>query len=1090
MKLSARTLMTLETQSLSDKQYDASAERQRNVVVTAGAGSGKTRTLVARYLSLLADGLQPDKVVAITFTDKAANEMRSRVRSAIRAQIATIQNPDEQRFWQGLEQQIDAARISTIHSLCTEILRSHPAQAGIDPLFDVLDEGQASILVADAVEATLVEITMQEKFLPVLEILRVQSLAAILSQMLKKRLELAEWLLSDQSLQEILRIGLQSFMQMDEIKQCIQELRSLSPQQLESETTDKGIDQVLAFLPAWQGVENAWQQEELLQCLSELVTIRTQILNRLVGSNESISKTNLKFWRETYDAEMDWVEKGIDSELEEKINLALPLLKEAHLMTLNFYNAFLSNRRALDFDDLEGRALQLLKQPEIAQKWQDKVDALLVDEFQDTNQRQRQLVEALTAGRPGRLFVVGDARQSIYRFRGADVSVFHEIQQETLRGDGLVSELEETHRTHPALMSAMDDILAALMGTELNEDQPFQVPFTKMLPVRKDFPAHVKDPFLEILIGAGSDSEDGRVLSANLLADRLVAYKQAGEIQEWKDVALLFRASSGFSVYEQAFEAAGIPFVTIAGSGFYDRPEIRDLLNLLRALADPWDDLAMIGFLRSPAVGVSDRGITQLRWSSAAHQPVPLRQAVTMPGVDLSARDLQAVARALDLLTEFEVLVGKITVAALLQRLIERSHYRIILAGTANRGWRNIEKFMLDAYTSQKTSIHAYLEYVQKIRDIGVREGEAAGVAEDALQLMTIHKSKGLEFPWVILADASRKPHSGTERWALVDNLVSINSDRLDYKPLLSRYLNKLDGEREEAENRRLLYVACTRARDKLIINGHLSQSREKYIVNGWLKEILSLYDYEPDLLVANPPAEPIKLADGGLIGLQISTQMLEFPLPVMETPEVLKFPLSGMLSAIGTESNEETTTNEVKGDHWNLFDPPGNLSLWVGKLLHAAIHRWEYLHDDALVQFLERSALEISIPDLEQRQRVIQQARQYLLRLQEHPIYEEIYQASKRYHEVPYETQDEPQNDRGRLDILYQTEQGWKIVDFKTDYLTSLSDLDEERRSAYQAQLLRYQNSVYQQLKEIPLAQFCFLNCGNAIQIVSLEDF
>jgi len=177
MKLSARTLMTLETQSLSDKQYDASAERQRNVVVTAGAGSGKTRTLVARYLSLLADGLQPDKVVAITFTDKAANEMRSRVRSAIRAQIATIQNPDEQRFWQGLEQQIDAARISTIHSLCTEILRSHPAQAGIDPLFDVLDEGQASILVADAVEATLVEITMQEKFLPVLEILRVQSLS-------------------------------------------------------------------------------------------------------------------------------------------------------------------------------------------------------------------------------------------------------------------------------------------------------------------------------------------------------------------------------------------------------------------------------------------------------------------------------------------------------------------------------------------------------------------------------------------------------------------------------------------------------------------------------------------------------------------------------------------------------------------------------------------------------------------------------------------------------------------------------------------------------------------------------------------------
>jgi ATP-dependent exoDNAse (exonuclease V) beta subunit len=161
-----------------------------------------------------------------------------------------------------------------------------------------------------------------------------------------------------------------------------------------------------------------------------------------------------------------------------------------------------------------------------------------------------------------------------------------------------------------------------------------------------------------------------------------------------------------------------------------------------------------------------------------------------------------------------------------------------------------------------------------------------------------------------------------------------------------------------------------------------------------------------------------------------------------------------------------------------------------VGKLLHEAIHRWEYPHPEALQQFLERSALEIGIFDLDQRHRAIRQAQQYLLRLQKHPMYKEINQANKRFHEVPYELLDEPQSERGRLDILYQTEDGWKIVDFKTDHLAKLSDLEEERRCAYRAQLLRYQNSVNQQLKEIPLAQFCFLNCGNAIQIVSLEDF
>lgn len=1089
MTLCERTRKTLATQALSEKQYAAAAERQRNVVVTAGAGSGKTRTLVARYLSLLADGLKPDKVVAITFTEKAANEMRSRVRSAIRAQITNHPDQEQQRFWKGLEQQIDAARIGTIHSLCAEILRSHPAQAGIDPLFDVLDEGQATILAADAVEATLVKITMQEKYVPVMEILRVQTLGTMLNQMLRKRLELQLWLQSEKTLQEMLMFGLQPFMQMDEMGQCILELRAFSQQQLESDTNVRGVDQVSTFLPAWQEVENAWQAGDYLQCLTGLVHIRTKILNRLVGKDSSITKTNLTVWRDAYDTSLKWVDKGIDPELEEEINQALQLLKEVYLITLDHYQALLSNQNALDFDDLEYRALQLLKLPEIAQKWQEKVDALLVDEFQDTNQRQRQLVDALTAGKPGGLFVVGDARQSIYRFRGADVSVFREIQREVARADGLVCELDETHRTHCTLMRAMDGILSPLMGTELNEAKPFHVPFTKMSPVRDGSPQHVNEPFLEVLIGAGSDSEEGRLLSANLLAERLVAYKQAGEIKDWKDVALLFRAASGFPVYEQAFESAGIPFVTIAGSGFYDRPEIRDLLNLLRALADPWDDLAMVGFLRSPAVGVSDRGITQLRWPSAMGEAVPLRQAITIDCPELSPRDLQAVGRAQHLLTEFEGLVGKIPVAALLQRLIERSHYRIILAGAADRGWRNIEKLLMDAYASQKTSVHAYLEYVQKIRDSGVREGEAAGGAEDALQLMTIHKSKGLEFSWVVLADASRRPFAGVERWSLVDELVSIHPDRVDYKPFLARYIKELDSEREDAETRRLLYVACTRAMDKLIISGHFSQYKEKFTANGWLKEILNLFDYDPDLLVVSPPAAPIQLAGGERLRLQISSQMAAFAPQVMDIVEEQKIPWSAMLAGDEPEGSQPATA-ETETNQFILFDRPEKFPLWVGMLLHDAVHHWEYPHPEALQQFLERSALEMGILEVDQRQRAIQQAQQYLWRLQEHPIYKEINQANKRYHEVPFENLNEPQNERGRLDILYQTEDGWKIIDFKTDSLGQLSDLDEERRCAYRAQLLRYQNSVYQQLKEMPAAQFCFLNCGNAIQLVNLEDF
>jgi len=1088
MMTSERTLKTLETQDLSDPQKEAAAERDRNVVVTAGAGSGKTRTLVARYLSLLADGLPPEKVVAITFTEKAANEMRSRVRSAIRFQITTGQNQEEQRFWLGLERQIDAARIGTIHSLCAEILRTHPAQAGIDPLFTVVDEGQATILIADAVESVLVQITMEEKYLPLFELLRVKSLETVLTQMIRKRLEVQNWIQHEQSYHQFLMAGLQPFMQLEELQHCIQDLKSFSPQQLQNDTSAKGVEQVNAFLAAWREVEVAWQTQDYLNCVSFLIGIRTRVLSRLVGSASSTSKSDLTTWRELFDIELGWIEKGFEADFEEKINTALPLLKEAFSLVLVHYNKLLSNQKALDFDDLEGRALALLQQPEIAKNWQEKVQALLVDEFQDTNQRQRQLIEALTAGNTGGLFVVGDARQSIYRFRGADVTVFREVQKEAERTHGLVCELEETHRTHPHLMSAMDALLAAIMGDEIDEAKPFHVPFTKMIPVREDLPIGVKRPYLEILIGAGSDSEEGRILAANLLAERLLAYKQTGEIQDWKDVALLFRASGAFPIYEQAFESAGIPYVTIAGSGFYDRPEIRDLLNLLRALSDPWDDLAMVGFLRSPATGMSDLGITQLRWSQSGNQPVSLRQALIMDHSYLNQEDEQAAGRALDLLGEFEEIVGKIPVAALLQRLIERTHYRIILAGSAERGWRNIEKLLMDAYTSHQTSIHAYLEYVQKIRDIGVREGEAAGAAEDALQLMTIHKSKGLEFPWVILADAGRRPMTGTDRWQLDGEWVSFHPDRVDYKPLLSRYLKMLDADREDAETRRLLYVAFTRARDKLIISGHFSQFKEKFNVNGWLKKILDLLELDPEQLAANPAAETNLLAGGERMGIQVRTQLVEFPTRVLEKADEQVFSMSAMLT--GNEPIKTLIeTLESEENNLDLFDQPQKFPLWVGKLLHHAIHRWDFHNDEAMQQFLERSALEIGILELEQRRSAVLQAKGYLQRLQNHPIYVEIYQASRRYHEVPYELQDEPQNERGRLDVLYLTERGWKIVDFKTDHLASLSDLDEDRRLDYRAQLLRYQNSVFQQLKELPFAQFCFLNCGNSIQLVNLED-
>ncbi len=272
-------------------------------------------------------------------------------------------------------------------------------------------------------------------------------------------------------------------------------------------------------------------------------------------------------------------------------------------------------------------------------------------------------------------------------------------------------------------------------------------------------------------------------------------------------------------------------------------------------------------------------------------------------------------------------------------------------------------------------------------------------------------------------------------------------------------------------------------------MSGHFSQTKEKYTVNGWLKDILNLLELDPNFLVENPPKEPLPLQGDELLGIQLRKEVAAFPSSAVEVAEEQFISLRNFLSDLQTD---ETGYAEEKEEQINLdlFEVSDKFPLWVGKLLHQAIQRWEFRNAETLQQFLEQSANQLGILDESMRKHAIQRAKLYMQRLQDHPIYAEITQAFRRYHEIPYELMDEPQNERGRLDVLYQTEGGWKIVDFKTDHLTSLADLDEERISGYRAQLLRYQNSVFQQLKEMPAAQFCFLNCGNAIQLVNLEEF
>ncbi len=376
-------------------------------------------------------------------------------------------------------------------------------------------------------------------------------------------------------------------------------------------------------------------------------------------------------FREAYDAAIKPLVKECDPALDAALAALMPQLARLFADALARYRARKAERHALDFDDLEQQALDLLAgDDDVRARWQEETQALLVDEFQDTNSRQRDLVQHLNAGR-GRLFIVGDAKQSIYRFRGAEVEVFR-AERAAIAQRGRVCDMSTSYRTHAPLVDALNALLAQAMGTEANEAEAWREPFAPLTAARAESTLPLPAPFVEFHLGAGSKGGGALERAAAALAARLRELVDAGADKlGWGDIAVLCRSSRAFGAYEDAFEAAGIPYETVAGRGFLDRPEVRDLLNALQAVTDPTDDLALYGLLRSPAIGFADPDLHRLRLDET-QAPRPLWQALRAAG---TAQSRAAVA----LIEEMNGLAGRVTVADLLKRFVEVTGYRGLL---------------------------------------------------------------------------------------------------------------------------------------------------------------------------------------------------------------------------------------------------------------------------------------------------------------------------------------------------------------------------------------------------------------------------
>ncbi len=716
---------------------------ETNTVVWASAGTGKTRKLVDVYLELLERGMDPGRIVAVTFTERAAAEMRDRIRTALAGR---------QGRWTAAISSLAAAPISTIHGFCGILLRQHGIVLGIDPSFSVLDEQQSLDLAREAARETI-------------------------RQEILSGNEDAENLFRDFGLNELV----------DTLVSAGGWLNSLG----------QDADWLLARVQ---------DQEKTAADLEQQIGDE---IRRYGGSFEAIGERFDEL--ESRKAKHPLRKRDDPRALLPRIGQIAGVPTSSRLTKLAglYIERFLSKKRALnavDFDDLLLGTRNLLREHnDIRRHYQDRFEALLVDEFQDTDEVQAEIISLLAAdpqhpGRlaPAKLMIVGDPKQSIYRFRRARVTVFFRLLQRILDEGGRLEHLQENYRSAAPIAEFSNRLSELMMDgagkieniAHAQADLSYRVRFSEADVLKPKSDA----PFLGITYVAaesGAKAAQGREMEAEAIARLLKEWKSSGRIQSWKEVAILMRAMTNVEIYLSALEMHGIPVYVVQGTAFYQKTEVSDLIAFLELVLHPDDELLRATVLTSSLFGVPFEALLQTNFD------VVMMAQKNGP---------QRVAN-----------IGK---------LIE------ITRSLSRQG------------TTALDDIVRYLR--DRANDPSVRESEAQIVSQndEVVRVLTVHQAKGLEFDIVIIPDLAAKPGRATgdrtffsDRWGLLAGAAY----GLHRKPLphaLILEAKELDEDQQYEEEKRLLYVAVTRARKMLVLGEGFSRQSGPWL--RWMEQLFA----------------------------------------------------------------------------------------------------------------------------------------------------------------------------------------------------------------------------------------------------------
>jgi ATP-dependent helicase/nuclease subunit A len=1106
-------------QGLTDQQRKAITVRDVSVALSAGAGCGKTFVLTERFLTQMEPkrDTRPklSELVAITFTERAAREMRQRIRETCRQRQRNAPQP-EADYWQGLIRQLDLARISTIHSFCASLLRAHAAEAGLDPRFQVLEQAQAETLLYEIIDDELrSRLTQQDdSVIDLIVQFGLATLRDMITALLRKRqlIRWQEWecVTADDLVKRwetyqrrvTLPMTLERIAKAPQTEALLATVRSHRPEHPEMqarcdelatrlstlmESTDAEGDLTAIYGSArvqGGGGKKAWPSEDVYREFREAAT---QLRKLIDDSRPKLSVET--------DAARSAAEAGLQ-------------LLAVTRNVADVYRARKQELAALDFDDLLIHARDLLTSPD-RQELRDRISAhtalLLVDEFQDTDPVQVELVEALAGEglKQGRLFFVGDFKQSIYRFRGADPRVFERLR-EKMPADGRLP-LTLNFRSQPAVLNFVNALFCRELGPGYEPLRPFHAqvapePAVELLWAPDETP--------EIRSG---QSDRLRQREADWLARRLRAMLDEGEQLVWDeeaaragtpaarsvrpgDIALLFRALSDVQYYEAALQRYGIEYYLVGGHAFYAQQEVFDLLNLLRALASPCDEVSLAGVLRSPMFNLEDETLFWL----ARHADGLNGGLFDSPPKELAAAQRGRVQFAASVLSELRAIKDRVSVAELMRHALERTGYDAVLLAEflGERKLANLRKLIDQARGFDRSGILSLADFITQLSEFVARQPDeplAATSPEsaDVVRLMTVHQSKGLEFPVVVVPDLDRRTVGTRASAAFTPELgplvrTSTRGGGFDLYAAVEK-------EEDRAEMVRLLYVAATRAADYLILSSGVPElgstrgpwtellGRRFDLVTG--QTLAQLPDGYPEpkvkVTISEPPLtgtaskrqrrrdlkklvdKAVQLAEKGAGSIPSHLGPVE---PDRSARRGYSFSrLSGELHELSPViESEESTAGPSQ------LDPLG-----LGTLVHAALAEVD-LAAPGDVPGLVRRLAPRHLPDAQDE---LDEPIDMIRRFLDSPRASQITAGREVHPELEFllawPPSDSPVESpsmyvEGFIDCLYQDERGaWHLLDYKTNRVTGESIQDVAAH--YEMQMLLYALAVEHILGQSP---------------------